>query len=291
MSTSRDEAQAALDKVRSQRGDSQGGTKPNGRAAPAQIKPKTAAPIAGWEQPLLKAVKELNDRHFVVSLGGQTVIATLTHDEALGRDRLVFSQERDIKLRYKSRRYLAGHTVKGNEIWKSLGEAWLEHRNRLTYERAELLPKGNVPPGTYNMWRGFGVKPRRGKWPLVREYLLNVICGGKEEDCGWLVRWMARAVQHPELHAEVAVVLRGPKGAGKGTLAKIMTLLFRHHALAISNPAHLTGRFNGHLADVLFLFVDEAFWAGDKAGEGTLKALVTERSSRSSSTFSKCPTG
>ena len=87
---------------------------------------------------------------------------------------------------------------------------------------------------------------------------------------------MARAVQYPELHAEVAVVLRGPKGTGKGTLGQILHRLFRHHAMHISNPAHFTGRFNGHLVDVLFLFVDEAFWAGDKAGEGTLKALVTE---------------
>ena len=87
---------------------------------------------------------------------------------------------------------------------------------------------------------------------------------------------MARAVQHPDLHAEVAVVLRGPKGTGKGTLGQILHRLFRHHAMQISNPAHFTGRFNGHLVDVLFLFIDEAFWAGDKVGEGTLKALVTE---------------
>ena len=87
---------------------------------------------------------------------------------------------------------------------------------------------------------------------------------------------MARTVQHPDVHAEVAVVLRGPKGTGKGTLAQILYRLFRHHAMQISNPAHFTGRFNGHLVDVLFLFVDEAFWAGDRVGEGTLKALVTE---------------
>jgi hypothetical protein len=31
------------------------------------------------------------------------------------------------------------------------------------------------------------------------------------------------------------------------------------------------------LVDALFLFLDEAFWAGDKQGEGTLKALITER--------------
>jgi phage/plasmid-associated DNA primase len=115
-----------------------------------------------------------------------------------------------------------------------------------------------------------------GDWPLIRQHLLEVICSGNEPEYDWLISWLARAVQHPELHAEVAVVLRGLKGTGKGTLGQILSRLFRHHALQISNPNHFTGRFNGHLVDVLFLFVDEAFWAGDKAGDGTLKGLVTE---------------
>lgn len=111
---------------------------------------------------------------------------------------------------------------------------------------------------------------------MIRQHLLDVICSGNESDYCWLVGWLARAVQHPDLHAEVAVVLRRQKGTGKGTLGQILDRLFRHHAMQISNPTHLTGRFNGHLVDILFLFVDEAFWAGDKVGEGTLKALVTE---------------
>ena len=229
-----------------------------------------------WEMPLLVAVEELNTKHFVVTVGGQTVIGTLTKDEALGRELLVFSQERDIKLRYGHRHYLVGFTARGLEIWKGLGEAWLAHRNRLNYERIALIPNGTVPEDTYNLWRGFGVEPQPGDWPLITEHLFEVICAGNAGDYRWLIGWMARAVQFPELHAEVAVVLRGAKGSGKGTLGQILHRLFRHHTMHISNPAHFTGRFNGHLVDVLFLFVDEAFWAGDKAGEGTLKALVTE---------------
>ena len=229
-----------------------------------------------WEKPLLEAVEEVNNKHFVVTVSGQTVIASLEHDHALNRERLVFSQERDIKLRYRHRRYLVGFTQRSAEIWKGLGEAWLEHRNRRNYERLALIPNGDVPPDTFNLWRGFGVEPRAGDWPLIRQYLFEVICSKSEGDYGWLLRWMARAVQYPELHGEVAVVLRGQKGTGKGTLNQILRRLFRQHAMQITNPAHLTGRFNGHLADVLFLFVDEAFWAGDKTGEGALKGLVTE---------------
>jgi phage/plasmid primase-like uncharacterized protein len=236
--------------------------------APQPAPAPTARPDDDWEMPLLTAVEELNAKHFVTTTGGQTVVATLTQDDALKRELLVFSHERDIKLRYRHRHYLVGFTQRGLEIWKGLGEAWLEHRNRLNYERIALMPKGVVPPETFNLWRGFGLAPKPGDWTLIRQHLLEVICSGNGGDFRWLIRWLARAVQHPELHAEVAVVLRGLKGTGKGTLAKILRLIFRHHAMHISNPSHFTGRFNGHLADVLFLFVDEAFWAGDKAGEG-----------------------
>jgi phage/plasmid-associated DNA primase len=44
----------------------------------------------------------------------------------------------------------------------------------------------------------------------------------------------------------------------------------------VSNPKHFLGNFNAHLANCLFLFVDEAFWAGDKSSDGILKALITE---------------
>jgi phage/plasmid-associated DNA primase len=89
---------------------------------------------------------------------------------------------------------------------------------------------------------------------------------------------MARCAQHPDRHAEVAVVLRGVKGTGKGMIAQIMARILANHSLHITHSRHLVGNFNAHLVDALFLFLDEAFWAGDRAGEGTLKALITERS-------------
>ncbi len=38
----------------------------------------------------------------------------------------------------------------------------------------------------------------------------------------------------------------------------------------------MTGRFNAHMRDCIFFFADEAFWAGDKQGEGQLKRIITE---------------
>jgi hypothetical protein len=104
-----------------------------------------------------------------------------------------------------------------------------------------------------------------------------VICAGHEGHYRWLLGWLAYCVQNPGRRAEVAVVLRGRKGVGKGLFALMLTRVFLNHSLHITNPRHLVGNFNAHLVDALFLFLDEAYWAGDKQGEGTLKALITER--------------
>ena len=70
--------------------------------------------------------------------------------------------------------------------------------------------------------------------------------------------------------------MRGPEGTGKGTLARAMMRILGQHALHISNAKHLIGNFNAHLRDCVFLFADEAFYAGDKAHVGVLKSLITE---------------
>jgi hypothetical protein len=82
--------------------------------------------------------------------------------------------------------------------------------------------------------------------------------------------------QFPGQQGEVAVVMKGVEGCGKGTLAKVLMNLIGQHSLAISNAKHLVGNFNAHLRETVFLFADEAFYAGDKAHVGALKSLITE---------------
>src|SRR6185503_3069857 len=55
-----------------------------------------------------------------------------------------------------------------------------------------------------------------------------------------------------------------------------MVRIFGQHATHISSIKHLVGHFNVHLRDACLLFADEAYWPGDKRGEGELKRLITE---------------
>src|SRR5262245_6665134 len=72
------------------------------------------------------------------------------------------------------------------------------------------------------------------------------------------------------------VALLGEQGAGKGIFARTFGSFFGEHFAHIANGDQLTGRFNASVGKSCFVFLDEAVWAGDKKGEGVLKALITE---------------
>ena len=129
-----------------------------------------------------------------------------------------------------------------------------------------MLPNLPVPNGIYNLYQGLGVEPASGDANPPLKHIRDVICNGDAELAKYVLRWMARCVQHPDLPAEVALVMQGGRGSGKGTVARWLTKIFAPHSLQITQSKHLVGNFNGHLHNCLFLFVDEAFFAGNKPG-------------------------
>jgi hypothetical protein len=110
----------------------------------------------------------------------------------------------------------------------------------------------------------------------MRQHIKEVLAAGDDAADSYIINWLAWAVQHPDEPAEVALVLQGGRGSGKGTLGNAMCRLFGQHASHISSPSHLVGKFNEHLRDTCLLFADEALWPGDKSAEGNLKRLITE---------------
>jgi hypothetical protein len=88
--------------------------------------------------------------------------------------------------------------------------------------------------------------------------------------------WSAALIQHPAEAGQVAIVMKGGQGTGKGIFARALIHVLSYHALAIAHTKHLVGNFNSHLRDIVLLFADEAFFAGDRAHIGVLNSLITE---------------
>ena len=166
----------------------------------------------------------------------------------------------------------------GMDEAKPLGAYWLKWGGRRTFEGLDLVPGGEpvLDGNVLNLWCGFGVTPVPGDWSRTQQHIKEVLAGGDPQAAEYIAKFAAWCVQHPGERAEAALVFRGGKGTGKGTFANAMRRVFGQHGMHVANSKHLVGNFNGHLRNCLLLFADEAFWAGDKQGESTLKALITE---------------
>ena len=91
------------------------------------------------------------------------------------------------------------------------------------YDGLTFLPGADgVVNSRLNLWRGFGITPAEGQWQRMEEHIREVIAGGDQASFNYVRRWLAWAVQHPGARAEVALVLRGGKGVGKGALGNTM---------------------------------------------------------------------
>ncbi len=222
-------------------------------------------------------LEEMNKKHAVLlQEGGKTRVLSWERTE-LDEDRLVpvLQSFEDFRNRYMHR--LVEYPTDKGVGYKPLGKWWLEHGQRREYLALRFFPgKPEEVDGYLNMWRGWSVMPKAGDWSLMREHVRRILANGDEACTDYILRWAAWAVQNPGEPAEVALVLRGGRGTGKGIFARSLKRLFGQHGLQVNSPAQLTGRFNAHLRDCCLLFADEAIVPGDKAAESVLKGLITE---------------
>ena len=141
----------------------------------------------------------------------------------------------------------------------------------------EFAPGVQLPRNVLNLWGGFAVRPAPGDWSLMRAHIRDVICGGDADLDAYVMNWLARMVQKPGEPGQVALVLRGDRGAGKGTLGEALGDIFGRHGIHLNDPQQLSGQFTGHLAGKVFVFADEAVFAADRSSTSRLKAMITEQ--------------
>jgi hypothetical protein len=232
-----------------------------------------------------EALREMNETYFIFREGGKMWVGWFEVKDK--RETLVsmdFGSFRNMLLNRKIKWFTKEQIKKiedGDKTvepkQKRLADFWLEHEKRTQYKGVVLEPgKPTVVDGYLNIWRGFGREPIKGDWSLMQRHIKEIVCAGNEARSEYFINWLAWAVQNPAIRAEVALVVQGIKGSGKGTVFNAMIELFGQHGLQISHASQLTGKFNGHMRNTMFLFADEAFWAGDKQGEGSLKRMLTE---------------
>jgi hypothetical protein len=217
-------------------------------------------------------VTAMNEAFAVTKYGGQVMIACLFANN------ITFMTIDDFHKMFANLVIFERGVKRTNAI--KVSKRWFESEGRRQhFGRGAVFEPGGpleVPNDMLNLWRGFGVTPKSGDWSLMRAHIRDVVCSGNQQHFDYLIRLMAYRVQNLGEQTGVAVALLGPPGAGKGVLARTFGKFFGKHFAHITHGDQLTGRFNAALGTAITVFLDEALWAGDKKGEGVLKALITE---------------
>jgi Family of unknown function (DUF5906)/RepB DNA-primase from phage plasmid len=211
----------------------------------------------------------MNERYAVVKVSGKTRVVTLEDDR--GAQVPVYSTLRDFRDFEDKYRISDDGKLVGRGTW------WINHPSRRQYDAVVFDPGATDNPRRFNLWRGFIVAPDdSGGCSLYLANITDNVCAGNDEHATYLLNLLAWKVQNPGRRPEVAVVLRGGQGTGKGTMINCYGELFGPHYLHVTDPKHLTGNFNAHLQQACVVFADEAFFAGDRKHDGKLKGLITE---------------
>lgn len=223
---------------------------------------------------------DLNDEFAVIeNLGGRVRIVRFVEDPVTGHMKPQRFTFEDFKKMMMNQRIEIRNGDRTRTV--GLGDWWLTHPERRQYQQMVFSPARD-PKNSLNLWRGFACEAlppdpgETGKHQRYLDHLLENVCGGNKTHFGYLVKWMARAVQNPDLPGYSAVVLRGGQGTGKGIAAREFGSLFGPHFKHVSDASRVTGKHNLHLQDCVVLFADEAFFAGDKQHAAALKRIVTE---------------
>jgi|GEM_PF-1058997 len=155
-------------------------------------------------------------------------------------------------------------------------ENFFEDPYTTCYAGIEFNPKGTTK-NYLNLWQGIAIiPPKKGDWSGIEIFLFKIICNGNKVYYYYLIKYLAHAIQRPWEKPGVIIIMLGGQGIGKGTLAYILRMIWASAFLQVHDMSAVTGTFNASLEASLVVFLDEAFFVGDRRGSDRLKSLSTE---------------
>jgi hypothetical protein len=134
------------------------------------------------EEEIRGAIDKLNEQYFVVKIGAQTLIGEL-------RPSLRLTKVQDFHTWLANQRIIVQGPRGGMKV-KPLSNIWLTDPGRRQFEGVDLVPGGEevLPNGYLNLWRGFGVQPKQGAWPLMMRHVIYVLAAGDRNAAEYILK-------------------------------------------------------------------------------------------------------
>jgi Family of unknown function (DUF5906) len=231
-------------------------------------------------------ISVLNETLTFLMINGKAAIAREQDDPLWpGTKKFELSKPGDLEYKFCNEQVKYGEASKSGKCRTvSAFYAWMHDARRREARRLWLDPQkpwGLDPvTGDLNIYQGFAIEPHKPdashSWDHLRDHLYEVIADGNDKHAEYILNWIAYCVQFPHLMPRVVVALLGGEGTGKGILWTMFLKIWGRHGKHLMRPSDLLGNFNDNLKDAIFVFADEAMFAGDRATANILKGMITE---------------
>jgi hypothetical protein len=194
----------------------------------------------------------------------------------------------------KNEEFLEEHTLVPMEVFR----LWKHSRLRRTIRHTVYDPTPRGEPGyvpeeeVINLWQGFelteaevaGVSETEEGGRRLRyiySHMQNFMCNRDPLLMRQLIYHMAFMLQRPWLPLFSTHIFKGPQGVGKSIIIDaFMKIIGEWQCYKTTNITDITGTHTQSLENKYFVYLNEAFNAGDVQSDSSMKGLVTERSYR-----------
>lgn len=227
----------------------------------------------------------LNSRYGVAMLSGKTVVLCEEWLPSINSFETVISKPVEHEQFFRNKQI----KVPNQNVYKSAFSVWMDSPSRNTYDSVYFEPNRDLirkpgqtriiqQGGVYNLWSGYVADLSKAKHPtLILEHLKDVWCSGIEEEWNYLQGWLGTLFQKPASLNGTSLVLQSTPGAGKNIIIdNCIVPAFGIHGMSTTRRDDIVGRFNKQLSLNVFLFANEATFAGVHEDKQTIKTLITD---------------
>jgi len=161
------------------------------------------------------------------------------------------------------------------KFWGGDARKWVLKKNIVFDPMETPSPAQSGPTATVNLFSGWKMKPKQGKYLNIQTLLLH-LCDGDEDLMLWVLRWLAYPLRHRGAKMETSIIMHGDEGSGKNFFfEKVIKKIYGEYGYVIGN-AQLESQFNDWASMKLFMVADEVVTRSElKHMKGKLKYLVS----------------
>lgn len=166
---------------------------------------------------------------------------------------------------------------RGNMREKAAAPAWLKFPQRTTFKKLAYRPGDDTITSDlcYNVWRGWGVEPKRGSIKPWKD-LLKRIFGNNEAEQKWFEQWLAYPLQNPGTKlAQAVIMVSREQGTGKSILGYTMGKIYGENYSEIGAEL-LTLPHNEWQQHKNFIVGNEIAGEDRRSYQNKIKNLVTQ---------------